>query len=152
MIRLIISDNGDIYIFLVNFNHQGVLGLVRSMGRELPSFKKYHCLLSYPTPRIVLLVGWLVSWFVCQEHHDFISQIYIISIYHKYIYRKYIYIRSINNHKYISQICIKTNYHPHDLIVREKVRMVGISPLFVNTELVGHHNHHPHHHLHQKKT
>ena len=58
MIRLIISDNDNIYILLIKFNHQGVLGLVRSMGRELPSFKKYHCLVLYPTPRIACcLVG-----------------------------------------------------------------------------------------------
>ena len=63
-------------------NYQGVLGLVRSMERELPSYKKYK--------------------FVYHHHH--------------------------HHHR---------QYQDANLIVREKVRIVGISPLFVNTELVG---------------
>ena len=96
-------DNDDIYILMIKSNRQGVLGLVRSMGRELPSFKKYHCLL-HLSHRIAFC---LVSWFV----------------------RGY-FIRYV-----------KTILNMFLLIVREKVRMVGISPLFVNTELVGHDHH-----------
>ena len=71
----------------VNVNYQGVLGLVRSMERELPSYKKY-----------------------------------------KFVYHHHLH----HHHPHHDR-----HYQDANLIVREKVRIVGISPLFVNTELVG---------------
>ena len=93
---------------------QGVLGLVRSMGRELPSFKKYDLI-----PEIFAFKFNVICFQIV-----IISSISIILI--------------LSN---IMVIDISSSWLNANLIVREKVRMVGISPLFVNTELVRRHIH-----------